>query len=129
MDQPEQKRSLPWWLWCVVVIEVAVPTYFGAASIIDPGIWGAASLGTLGQLYVTRNFAMAFGVAIAALKRSHVALLCTIAVRYVTDLTDITASFVRGVDPETMPVLLVFALLLLVLPLFALGWLARRPTH
>lgn len=127
MSTEKPAGFLPWWLWIIVFIEIAVPVFYGIMTIIDPSIWGADSLGAIGQLYVTRNFAMAFGVALAVLLRSHLALLCAIAARYVTDFTDITAIFVRGVEPQAAPVLAVFIVLLLVLPFFGLRWLwARR---
>ena len=126
MEQHNTSRFLPWWLWIIVAIEVSVPTYFGIASIIDPSIWGADSLEAFGQLYVTRNFAMVFGIVLAVLLRSHTALLVAIAARYVTDFIDITAAFLRGVDADTQSILLVFAALLLIIPLFGIVWLIRR---
>ncbi|MEL6233916.1 MAG: hypothetical protein AAFR46_05870 [Pseudomonadota bacterium] len=127
MDAVQSTQSLPRWMWGIVAIEIAVPTFFGIASIADPGIWGAESLGALGQLYVVRNFAMAFGVALAAfVLRSHIALLVAIAARYVTDFVDISASIARGVEGEALVVTAVFVLLLLVLPLFGLRWLIEH---
>ena len=118
---------LPIWMWAIVAIEVIVPSYFAVASLLDPTIWGEARLGTYGELYVIRNLAMALGVAVAALvRRSYAALLATIAARYVTDLVDIIAGFVRGPDAETIVLLVIFAFVLLVVPAFGLRWLARR---
>lgn len=119
-------RFLPWWLWGIVVVEVAVPTFYGIATLLNPSIWGADSLGVIGQLYVTRNFTMAFGVVLAVLLRSRLALLCVIAARYSTDFIDITAIVARGIDPQAAPVLAVFVILLLVAPFFGLRWLWKR---
>ena len=65
---------LPWWLWAIVAIEITVPTFFGVASIMDPGMWGADVLGPLGQLYVTRNFTMVLAILVAVTLRSRAAL-------------------------------------------------------
>jgi hypothetical protein len=117
---------LPRWLWAIVAIEVIVPTFFGLASIVDPSIWDVDRLGTLGQLYVTRNFTMALGVVLAVLLRSRAALVVAISARFVTDFVDIVANVVRGVEGEVVPVLVVSLVLLLVLPPFGLNWLRRQ---
>ena len=127
MVSERETRFLPWWLWGIVFIEVAVPTFYGVATIFDPGIWGATQFDAIGQLYVTRNFTMAAGVAAAALiLRSHVALLCAIAMRYATDFVDIAAAVFRGPPPEIVQLLLVFTVVLLVIPVAGLLWLWRR---
>ncbi|MEM8925165.1 MAG: hypothetical protein AAGD35_16800 [Actinomycetota bacterium] len=126
MTESQDVSYLPRWLWAVVAIEIVVPTFFGIASIVDPSIWDAETLGTLGQLYVTRNLAMAFGVLLAALLRSRAALLVAIAARYATDFVDIVAGFVRGPESDVVPILVVSAVLLLVVPLFGLNWLRRH---
>ena len=118
--------NLPLWMWAVVAIEIMVPTYFAIASAVDPTIWGEARLGIYGELYVIRNLAMSFGVALSVFwLRSRVALLATVAARYVTDLVDMGAGFARGPDSETMVLLLVFGVVLLVIPAFGLRWLIR----
>lgn len=123
----EAHRFLPLWMWGIIAIEIVVPTYFAIASLIDPTIWGAADLGVFGELYVIRNLTMSFGVALAAfVLRSYVAILATIAARYLTDLVDIIAGFARGPDAETTLLLVIFTVILLVLPAFGLRWLARR---
>ena len=127
MTQNSDRPFLPLWMWGIVAIEVGVPTFFGIASTLDPSIWGAETLGALGQLYVTRNLAMALGVLVAAvLLRSYAALMIAIAARYVTDLTDIIAGIVRGAQGEELFVLSVFAIILLVLPAFGLRWLWKN---
>lgn len=68
---------------------------------------------------------MAAGVGLAALLRNRGALLCTLGARYLTDFIDISASFARGPDPEVVPMLVVFTILLLVLPVYGLLWLWR----
>jgi Na+-transporting NADH:ubiquinone oxidoreductase subunit NqrD len=83
----------------------------------------AGTLGSLGQLYVTRNLTMAFAVALAVVLRSHAALFVAIAARYITDAVDIVANLVRGVEADVVLVLVVSAVLLLVLPLAGLNWL------
>lgn len=126
MTGTTNERFIPIWLWIIILIEISVPTFFGIATIIDPSLWGADSLGALGQLYVTRNLAMVFAIALAAILRSRVALFVAILARYLTDFTDITAAFLRGPDAETQQTLIVFAVLLLILPVFGLIWLFKR---
>lgn len=120
-------RFLPLWMWGIIAIEVIIPSYFALASLMDPTIWGEARLGVYGELYVIRNLAMSFGVALAAfVLRSYVAILATIAARYLTDLVDIIAGFARGPDAETTMLLILFTAVLLVLPAFGLSWLAKK---
>lgn len=126
MSQSHQTNFLPWWIWLVVTIEVLVPTYFGIATIFDPSIWGEDSFGTVGQLYVTRNFTMVFAIIIAVMLRNRMALFVTILARYTTDFVDISAGLLRGPEAETAVVLLGFGAVLLILPLIALLWLFRR---
>ncbi|MEM1139236.1 MAG: hypothetical protein AAGH45_05065 [Pseudomonadota bacterium] len=126
MSTPHSEKFLPWWVWAIAFIEMIVPTYFAVATVIDPSVWGEDTLGAIGQLYVTRNITMAAGVGLALLLRSHTALFVAVFARYATDFIDIVAGFLRGPDPETQQVLIVFTVVLLVLPLFGLGWLFRR---
>ncbi len=121
------KSFLPPWVWAIVAIEVLVPSFFALASLNNPSLWGEAQLGVYGELYVIRNLAMAFGVAIAALwLRSHAAVLATIAARFVTDAVDIGAGFARGPDGQTFALLVIFSLILLVIPALGLRWLVRQ---
>lgn len=131
MSDSENITFLPRWIWGVVAIEVLVPTFFGIATILNPTIWGAETLGAFGALYVTRNLTMAFGVALAALLRSRVALLVAIAARYVTDFVDIADGFAAGPEGEQLITLIVFTVVLLVIPGLGLNWLRthRRPAR
>lgn len=114
-------------MWGIVAIEIIVPSYFAIASYVDPTIWGEATLGIYGELYVIRNLAMSLGVALAALwLRSHAALLATIAARFVTDVVDILAGFLRGPDAETMALLGIFAVILIAIPAIGIRWLLMR---
>lgn len=125
--QPPRDQFPPRWMWIIVGIEIIVPTYFAIASVLDPTIWGEAQLGIYGELYVIRNLATSLGVALAVFwLRSPVALLATLAARYVTDFIDITAAFVRGPDTETMVLLAVFTVVLLIIPAFGLRWLIQN---
>lgn len=126
MTDTNENRFLPLWVWGVVAIEVVVPTFFGIGTLFDPSIWGAETLGAFGQLYVTRNLTMAFGVGLAALLRSRMALLVAITARYVTDFVDIVDGFASGPEGDTAVVLLVFTVVLLVLPGLGLNWLRQR---
>ena len=114
-------------MWGIVAIEIIVPTFFGIASALNPSIWGAETLGIFGELYVTRNLAMAAGVALAAfILRSHAALLAVIAARFATDLVDIASGFLRGGGAEALVPLIVFTVVLLILPAFGLRWLIKN---
>ena len=118
---------LPIWMWAIVAIEIAVPSFFAIASFNDPTIWGEAQLGAFGELYVIRNLAMSFGVLLAAVwLRSLPALLATIAARFLTDVVDIVSGFARGPDMDTAIVLTVFGVVLLVIPAVGLRWLIQN---
>lgn len=120
-------RFLPLWMWAIVAIEIAVPSFFAVASFNDPTIWGETQLGPFGELYVIRNLAMAFGVFLAAFwLRSYPALLATIAARFLTDFVDIVAGFASGPDMDTLRILAMFAFVLLVIPAFGLRWLIQN---
>ena len=95
--------------------------------MIDPSLWGEARLGIYGELYVIRNLTMSAGVALAALwLRSRAALFATLAARFMTDVIDIVAGFLRGPDAQTMLLLVIFTLILIVIPAFGLRWLFGR---
>lgn len=127
MTEPKHTPFLPLWMWGVVAIETTIPLFFGIASVFDPSIWGAESLGALGQLYVVRNITMALGVLAAALLlRSYVALLITVAIRYATDFVDITAAILRGAHGAELVGLAIFTIVLLVIPAFGLRWLWHK---
>lgn len=127
LNHPKTYKYLPIWMWGIVGIEILVPTYFAIASILDPTIWGELELGTYGELYVVRNFAMASGVAIAAvLLRSYTAVFATIGARFLADVADISAGFLRGPDAETTVLLMIFSVVLIVFPLIGLRWLFKQ---
>ena len=125
--KPKSDVFLPRWMWGIVAIEVIVPSYFAVASVIDPSIWGEASLGAYGELYVIRNLTMSMGVAMAALwLRSYVAMFATIAARFATDVLDIGLGFLSKPDETTLVLLSVFTIVLIVVPAIGLRWLYLR---
>lgn len=126
MKNKVESRFLPWWLWVIVAIEIVVPTFFGIATIFNPSIWGAETFDVIGQLYVTRNFTMVLGVIIAVLIRNRAVLFVTIGIRYITDVVDIASSFIRGVEAEALPGLLIFTVLLIIVPIAGLRWLFQH---
>lgn len=124
-DQP--KNFLPIWVWIIVLIQISLVLFFSAGTAMNPGnfIPDVSDLNYVTQLYITRNIAVALGIIVALLLRSHKALLAMLTVRLLTDISDVISVYVLNVEviKSSVPMVIV----LLVIPaLLAIGYLWRR---
>ncbi len=118
---------LPIWLWVIALVQIVLVLIFSIGTALHPGdfIPEVTELNYVTQLYITRNLAAAMGIVVALVLRSHRALLVMLAVRLLTDLSDIVSVYVLDVEviKESVP----FVVVLLVIPaLVAIGYLWRR---
>jgi len=119
---------LPWWVWIVVVVEIAVPTIFGIATWLDPATYieGANEITYAILLYITRNLTTALGLLLAVLFRSHVAIFILIIVRMTTDASDMINATLNGAGESVVQTIPFLVVVLLILPLVAQTWLWKR---
>ena len=77
------------------------------------------------QLYITRNIAVAIGIIVALLLRSHKGLLTILIVRVLTDISDVITVYALNVEviKSSVPVVVV---LLIVPALLAIAYLKKR---
>ena len=120
-------KFLPIWVWAIVLVQVVLVMVFSVGTAMNPGdfIPGVTELNYVTQLYITRNITVALGIVAALLLRSHKALLVMLAVRFLTDLSDVTTVFVLNVEAIKSSVPMVIALLV-VPALIAIGYLWGR---
>ena len=120
-------QFLPIWVWIIVLAQIVLVLFFSIGTALNPGnfIPDVTEVDYVTQLYITRNVTVALGLVIALLLRSHGALLAMLAVRLLTDVSDIISVYVLDVEviKESVPMVVV----LLVIPaLVAIGYLWRR---
>lgn len=86
---------------------------------------GVSELNYVTQLYITRNVAVAVGIVVALLLRSHKALLTILIVRMLTDISDVASVYALNVEVIKSSVPIVVALLIIP-ALLAIGYLWKR---
>ena len=124
-DQSE--KFLPIWLWVIVVLQIFLVLFFSAGTAMNPGdfIPDVTELNYVTQLYITRNVTVALGIIIALLLKSHKALLLILAVRLLTDISDVITVYALNVEVIKSSVPMV-VILLIVPAMLAVGYLWKR---
>ncbi|MCG8377937.1 MAG: hypothetical protein MI865_00520 [Proteobacteria bacterium] len=120
-------KFLPIWVWIVALAQIFLVLFFSVGTALNPGnfIPEVTEINYVTQLYITRNVTVALGIVIALLLRSHRALLVILAVRLLTDISDIVSVYALNVEviKDSVPMVVV----LLVIPaLAAIGYLCKR---
>jgi hypothetical protein len=123
----QTQKFLPIWAWIIVLIQIGLVLFFSVGTVMNPGefIPGVTELNYVTQLYITRNVTVALGLIIAVLLRSHKALLVTLIIRFLTDITDVITVYALNVEviKASVPMVVV----LLILPAFmAIVYLMKR---
>lgn len=124
-NQPD--KFLPIWVWVIVLLQIFLVLFFSAGTAMSPGdfIPGVTELNYVTQLYITRNVTVALGIIIALLLKSHKALLLILAVRLLTDISDVITVYALNVEVIKSSVPMV-VILLIVPALLAVGYLWKR---
>jgi len=120
-------KFLPVWIWVIVLLQIFLVLFFSAGTFMSPGdfIPDVTELNYVTQLYITRNVTVALGIIIALLLKSHKALLLILAVRLLTDISDVVTVYALNVEVIKESVPMVVALL--IIPAFiAIGYLFKR---
>ena len=123
----QSNKFLPIWVWIVVLIQVVLVLFFSLGTAMNPGnfIPDVTELNYVTQLYITRNVTVALGMVIAIILKSHKALLVTLIIRVLTDLSDVATVYMMNVEVTKSSVPMV--ILLLVIPaLSAIVYLWKR---
>ena len=123
--QPD--KFLPIWVWVIVLLQIFLVLFFSAGTAMSPGdfIPDVTELNYVTQLYITRNVTVALGIIIAILLKSHKALLLILAVRLLTDISDVITVYALNVEVIKSSVPMV-VILLIVPALLAVGYLWKR---
>ena len=123
----DDSKFLPIWVWVIVLLQIFLVLFFSAGTFMSPGdfIPDVTELNYVTQLYITRNVTVALGIIIALLFRSHKALLLILAIRLLTDISDVVTVYALNVEviKESVPMVIV---LLIVPSLAAIGYLWKR---
>jgi hypothetical protein len=120
-------KFLPVWVWIIALVQIFLVLFFSAGTAMNPGefIPGVSELNYVTQLYITRNVTIALGIIAALFLRSHKALLVTLIVRLLTDLSDVITVYALNVEVIKSSVPMVVALLILP-ALAAIAYLLKR---
>ena len=123
----QASRFLPVWVWLVVLAQILLVSFFSVGTAMNPAqfIPDASELNYVTQLYISRNLAVAVGIIVALLLRSHKALLAILFVRVLTDISDVISVYALNVEVIKSSVPMVVALLI-VPALLAIGYLLKR---
>lgn len=123
----DNNKFLPIWVWVIVLIQISLVLFFSAGTAMSPGdfIPDVSELNYVTQLYITRNVTVALGIIVALLLRSHRALLVTLIVRLLTDVSDVITVYALNVEviKESVPMVVV---LLIIPAIAAVGYLLKR---
>jgi len=123
----DTNKFLPIWVWVIVLIQIFLVLFFSAGTAMSPGdfIPDVSELNYVTQLYITRNVTVALGIIVALLLRSHKALLVTLVIRLLTDISDVITVYALDVEviKESVPMVVV---LLIVPALAAIAYLLKR---
>ena len=123
----DNNKFLPIWVWAIVLLQIFLVLFFSAGTAMSPAefIPDVAELNYVTQLYITRNVTVVLGIIVALLLRSHKALLVTLIIRLLTDVSDVITVYALNVEviKESVPMVVV----LLILPaVAATGYLIKR---
>ena len=127
MKNNQTNKFLPVWAWAIILIQIflvyrhALASRYRACHFIPD----VSELNYVTQLYITRNVTIALGMIVALFLRSHKALLVTLIVRLLTDISDVITVYTLNVEviKESVPMVVV----LLIIPAFvAIGYLWKR---
>jgi len=123
----QTNKFLPIWVWVIVLLQIFLVLFFSAGTAMNPGdfIPDVTELNYVTQLYITRNITVALGIIIALLLKSHKALLLILAVRLLTDISDVITVYALNVEVIKSSVPMV-VILLIVPALLAVGYLWKR---
>lgn len=123
----DNNKFLPIWVWVIVVMQISLVLFFSAGTAMSPGdfIPDVSELNYVTQLYITRNVTVAIGIIVALFLKAHKALLVTLIVRLLTDISDVITVYVLNVEviKESVPMVVV---LLIIPALLAIGYLFQR---
>lgn len=123
----DNNKFLPIWVWVIVLIQISLVLFFSAGTAMSPGdfIPDVSELNYVTQLYITRNVTVALGIIVALLLRSHRALLVTLIVRLLTDVSDVITVYALNVEviKESVPMVVV---LLIIPAIAAVDYLLKR---
>lgn len=123
----QTKQFLPIWVWVIALIQITLVLFFSFGTAMNPGdfIPDVSELNYVTQLYITRNVTVAIGIIIALLLKSHKALFVILAVRLLTDISDVITVYALNVEVIKSSVPMVVAILIIP-ALLALGYLWKR---
>jgi hypothetical protein len=120
-------KFLPVWVWLIVLVQIVLVLVFSAGTAMNPAdfIPEVSELNYVTQLYITRNIAVAIGIIVALLLRSHKGLLTILIVRVLTDISDVISVYALNVEviKSSVPMVVV---LLIVPALLAIAYLWKR---
>jgi len=123
----QTNKFLPVWVWLIVLVQIVLVLVFSVGTAMNPAdfIPEVSELNYVTQLYITRNIAVAMGIVVAVLLRSHKGLLTILIVRVLTDISDVTTVYALNVEEikSSVPMVVV---LLIVPALLAIAYLWKR---
>jgi len=114
-EQTNHVKFLPVWLWLIVLAQIVLVLFFSIGTAMNPGqfIPNVTELDYVTQLYITRNITVALGLIMALMLKSHRALLVVLAIRFLTDVSDIVSVYMLNVEVIKDSVPMVVALLVI----------------
>ncbi len=120
-------KFLPIWVWAIALLQIVLVLFFSAGTAMSPGdfIPGLSEVNYVAQLYITRNVTMALGIIIALLLKSHKALLVILAVRLLTDISDVITVYALNVEAVKSSVPMV-VVILIIPAILAIGYLWKK---
>jgi len=123
----QTSNFLPVWVWLVVLVQIVLVLFFSVGTALNPGdfIPEVSELNYVTQLYITRNVTVAVGIIVALLLKSHKGLITILAVRLLTDMSDVVTVYALNVEAikSSVPMVLV---LLIIPSLLAISYLWKR---
>lgn len=126
-ENNQTKKFLPIWMWVIILLQIFLVLFFSVGTAVNPGdfIPDATGLNYVIQLYITRNITVALGMIVAVFLRSHKALLVTLIVRVLTDISDVITVYALNVEviKESVPMVVV---VLIIPALVAIGYLKKQ---
>lgn len=118
---------LPVWVWGIALLQIVLVLFFSAGTAMSPGdfIPGLSEVNYVAQLYITRNVTVALGIIIALLLKSHKALLVILAVRLLTDISDVITVYALNIEvvKSSVPMVIIF---LIIPAILAIGYLLKK---
>lgn len=126
-ENNQTDKFLPIWVWVIILLQIFLVLFFSAGTAMSPGdfIPNVTDLNYVTQLYITRNVTVALGIIIALLLKSHKALFLILAVRLLTDMSDVITVYALNVEVIKSSVPMV-TVLLIIPAMLAVGYLWRK---